>query len=370
MAARYLAVFRLTFLTIFILLCSSILPLSAQEERQQTVHVVQPGENLFRIALQYGISVDELASANNITNVSQIDRGQELVIPGVFAPTDQPEGEAVYNPLIAGTPTIHVVLSGESLNAIARRYGVASEDILRANNIANVNLIYAGQELTIWTAAAAEAAVNEVDELAEQANAAEVATSLENMITYEVRPGDLLSRIAERYGVSWTTIAQINGITDPNRLFAGQLIQIPLVDENGQVVLDDMGLIVRSGPGATISVGKQIVVDLSEQKTYAYEDGVLVYDTLVSTGLPGTPTVTGDYQIYHRTPAQRMVGPGYDLDNVEWVQYFFEGYGLHGTYWHNNFGHPMSHGCVNMTNEAAKWFYDWATYGTPVHVQY
>jgi LysM repeat protein len=361
---------RYTVLVILMLSCSSIFSLSAQEEQQQTVHIVQPGENLFRIALQYGISVDELASANNITNVSRIDRGQELVIPGVYAPTTESEGEAFYNPLIAGTPTIHVVQYGESLNAVARRYDVSPEDILRANNIANANLIYAGQELTIWTAAAAEAAVTEADELAEQANAAGVATSSDNMITYEVRPGDLLSRIAERHGVSWTTIAQVNGIADPDRLFAGQLLQIPRVDENGQVLLDDMGIIVRSGPGATISVGKQIVVDLSEQKTYAYENGVLVYDTLVSTGLPGTPTVTGDYQIYHRTRSQRMVGPDYDLDNVEWVQYFFEGYSLHGTYRHNNFGRPMSHGCVNMTNEAAQWFYEWADYGTPVHVQY
>jgi hypothetical protein len=42
------------------------------------------------------------------------------------------------------------------------------------------------------------------------------------------------------------------------------------------------------------------------------------------------------------------------------VQYFYEDYGFHGTYWHNNFGHPMSHGCVNMTNADAKWLFDWA----------
>jgi LysM repeat protein len=348
---------------------SSILSLSAQEE-QQTVHVVQPGENLFRIALRYGVSVDELAAANNITNASHIDRGQELVIPGVFAPTSDAEGEAVYNPLIAGTPTIHLVRSGESLNAIARRYGVASEDILRANNIANANLIYAGQELTIWTAASAEAAVAEADEQAEQVNAAEVATPAENMTTHVVQSGEHLSQVAERNGLSWTTLAQINGISNPDRVYAGQVLQIPTVDENGQIMVDDMGIIIRSGPGATISVGKQIVVDLSEQRTYAYDNGVLVYDTLVSTGLPGTPTVTGDYQIYHRLRSQRMVGPDYDLPNVEWVQYFYQGYGLHGTYWHNNFGYPMSHGCVNMTNDAAQWFYEWADYGTPVHVQY
>jgi lipoprotein-anchoring transpeptidase ErfK/SrfK len=54
---------------------------------------------------------------------------------------------------------------------------------------------------------------------------------------------------------------------------------------------------------------------------------------------------------------------------VPYVMYFFEGYGLHGTYWHNNFGHPMSHGCVNLRTPDAKWFYNWAEIGTPVLVK-
>ena len=65
-----------------------------------------------------------------------------------------------------------------------------------------------------------------------------------------------------------------------------------------------------------------------------------------------------------------MTGPDYDLDNVEWVMYFFAGYAFHGTWWHNNFGTPMSAGCVNMTNADARWFYEFADIGTPVHVTY
>jgi len=52
------------------------------------------------------------------------------------------------------------------------------------------------------------------------------------------------------------------------------------------------------------------------------------------------------------------------------VQYFYKGYALHGTYWHNNFGRPMSHGCVNMTNDDALWMYEWTDYGTLVNVHY
>ena len=71
-----------------------------------------------------------------------------------------------------------------------------------------------------------------------------------------------------------------------------------------------------------------------------------------------------------------MRGPGYDLPGVPYVMYFYgggiaksRGYGIHGTYWHNNFGHPMSHGCVNMPTAEAEWAYYWSDYGTPVIVQ-
>lgn len=103
---------------------------------------------------------------------------------------------------------------------------------------------------------------------------------------------------------------------------------------------------------------------------YAYENGILQYSALVSTGLSATPTVQGEFAIWHKTRAQTMSGPGYSLPNVEWVMYFYAGYGFHGTYWHNNFGNPMSHGCVNMTNADAQWFYNFASVGTPVYVQY
>ncbi len=61
-----------------------------------------------------------------------------------------------------------------------------------------------------------------------------------------------------------------------------------------------------------------------------------------------------------------MRGPGYDLPGVPYTMYFYKGYALHGTYWHNNFGHPMSHGCVNLRTSDAGWLFNWASVGTPV----
>jgi lipoprotein-anchoring transpeptidase ErfK/SrfK len=116
--------------------------------------------------------------------------------------------------------------------------------------------------------------------------------------------------------------------------------------------------------------GRWIDVNLSEQQIYAYEGDLLVNSFIVSTGLPDTPTVTGEYRIYTKVPIQDMSGPGYYLPDVPWVMYFYDEYGFHGTYWHNNFGTPMSRGCVNLRIEDAEWLYNWASVGTRVSVHY
>jgi lipoprotein-anchoring transpeptidase ErfK/SrfK len=113
-----------------------------------------------------------------------------------------------------------------------------------------------------------------------------------------------------------------------------------------------------------------IEVNLTEQRVYAWEGDVLLNSFLVSTGTWATPTVTGTFNIWHKTPLQAMSGPGYYLPNVPFVMYFFKDYGFHGTYWHNNFGTPMSHGCVNLTIPDSEWLYNWASYGTTVKVHY
>ncbi len=113
------------------------------------------------------------------------------------------------------------------------------------------------------------------------------------------------------------------------------------------------------------TTGKWIDVDLSEQRVVVYHGTQAVRAFIVSTGLPATPTVQGEFQIRMKVRVQTMSGGSaqygyYNLPNVEWVQYFYEDYAFHGTYWHNNFGQPMSHGCVNMTNEDAQWLFEWA----------
>ncbi len=111
-------------------------------------------------------------------------------------------------------------------------------------------------------------------------------------------------------------------------------------------------------------------INLSTQRMYAYDGDKLIKTFVVSTGLPGTPTVTGRFRIYVKYTSTLMTGPGYYLPNVPWTMYFYNGYGIHGTYWHNNFGHPMSHGCINMRNQDAEWAFGFASIGTLVNIHY
>ena len=112
-----------------------------------------------------------------------------------------------------------------------------------------------------------------------------------------------------------------------------------------------------------------VEIDLSEQKLFARQGDHIVYEFSVSTGKPWTPTITGDFRIYLKLRYTKMSGGSQDngtyyyLPNVPYVQYFSGDYGLHGTYWHRNFGQQMSHGCVNLrTLDAEKLFY-WTTPG-------
>lgn len=115
---------------------------------------------------------------------------------------------------------------------------------------------------------------------------------------------------------------------------------------------------------------RYVRVDLSEQRMYAYEDGYVVNSFLVSTGLPGTPTPPGEYHIQRKIYSKLYSGPGYYLPNTLYNLQFRPHYYLHGAYWHNNFGRPMSHGCVNIHYDNARWLYEWMQEGDLAVIEY
>ncbi|MEK7311932.1 MAG: L,D-transpeptidase family protein [Chloroflexota bacterium] len=120
-----------------------------------------------------------------------------------------------------------------------------------------------------------------------------------------------------------------------------------------------------------LSNGKRwIEVDLSSQTLTAYEGNTPVATFYISSGKRSTPTLTGSFHIYIKARKARMIGPGYDTPDVPYVMYFTGDFALHGAYWHNNFGTPVSHGCVNMRVGDAAWLFDFASIGTLVKVHY
>lgn len=112
-----------------------------------------------------------------------------------------------------------------------------------------------------------------------------------------------------------------------------------------------------------------IEVIVSEQKLIAWQGDTPVFETIVSTGKPGFATIPGEFRIYVKYDKTRMRGPGYDTPDVPWTMYYYRGFAIHGAYWHNNFGTPVSHGCVNLRVPEAKALYDWASVGTRVVVR-
>ncbi|MGF1479026.1 MAG: L,D-transpeptidase [Cyanophyceae cyanobacterium] len=107
-------------------------------------------------------------------------------------------------------------------------------------------------------------------------------------------------------------------------------------------------------------------VDLSDQQLTAWQGNTTSQTITVSTGKPSTPTPIRVFTIQRKLPQDRMRGADYDVPNVPSVMYYHRGYAIHGAYWHNQFGTPVSHGCINVPVEAAQQLFQRTSVGTPV----
>ena len=146
--------------------------------------------------------------------------------------------------------------------------------------------------------------------------------------------------------------------TDRQAFFMDQQITPPLA----QLPIIDQSLVL----GEASADDKWIEIDLSEQKLTAWEGNNKFLETLVSSGKWGR-TPTGEFNIWSKFKYTKMSGGNktlntyYYLPNVPYTMYFYKDFGLHGTYWHNNFGTPMSHGCVNLPTTVAEKLFYWST---------
>ncbi len=303
-------------------------------------YIVQRGDTLFSISRRYGISVHNLAAANGLAWNSWIYTGQHLTIPGVSSPSPAPAPPATGN--------THIVQRGETLLSVAFKHGISVSQLASANGLAWNSWIYVGQRLSIPGGSNSPAP-----------------TPPSSGGTYVVRRNDTLFSIARRHGTTVTSLRAANGLRS-NTIYVGQRLTIP----DGSAPAPSDPPPSQPAPGHGANGEKWIDVNLSAQKVTAYEGQTPVYTAIASTGTWRTPTVVGTYRIYSKYRYKHMSGPGYSLPNVPFTMFFYRGYSLHGTYWHDNFGTPMSHGCVNLTISDAEWFYNWAPMGTKVVSHY
>jgi hypothetical protein len=174
-------------------------------------------------------------------------------------------------------------------------------------------------------------------------------------------------------GQSWYKIVFDEWLRYPERMKGDWYLAADFV----RVLLDEGDRTSWDTAHATSGV-KTITVDRSEQMLYAFDGNEQFLEASISTGLELTPTPRGTFTIFKKTPSRYMQGPlpnladqqYYDLPGVPWNLYFTHGGAvIHGAYWHNSFGSPYSHGCVNLPTDVAYRLYAWAELGTTVIVQ-
>ncbi len=154
-------------------------------------------------------------------------------------------------------------------------------------------------------------------------------------------------------------------------LFTGAALSLSIFSTGTPDVLaQSKGQVIRRAiSNLKQSQQRWIQVDLSSQRLTAWKGGTPVYAVTVSTGKKSTPTRTGVFRVQTKLRKTRMRGRNYNLPNVPYTMYYQGGYAIHGAYWHRRFGTPVSHGCVNVAPNHAKWLFKWASVGTPVIVQ-
>ncbi|MEO8287497.1 MAG: LysM peptidoglycan-binding domain-containing protein [Chloroflexota bacterium] len=361
-------------------------------------YVVQPGDNLSTIAVRFGTTVAAIMQANGLTS-STIYSGQVLNIgtSGNSVPaTPKPQPQPTSPPQQAN-PGTYVVQPGDSFSRIAAKFGITAQALAAANGLTLASFIYAGQVLTVPdqgqqpaptdvppTTPPTPAAVTPVPTEVPATSVPTAGTTttpiavespgsaeLGKPVKYTVKPGDSLSSIASTFSTTVAALMQLNGLTDPNFVYVGQVLTIVKGDDQNNNPGTPATPVSTPTPPMGKFGPKWVDVNLTTQTMVAYEGQTPVYSSRVSSGTSLHPTVIGTYRVYAKYVTTRMQGGTkgvdyYNIPNVPYTLYFYSGYALHGAFWHNNFGEPMSHGCVNLPVDVAKWVYEWAPVGTMV----
>jgi LysM repeat protein len=265
-------------------------------------------------------------------------------------------------------PIIYIVQPGDSLYQIGLRYGVNWIDIMQANNLTG-SIIYSGQQLIIPLNEPAPAPTPSPTDDPPADNPPPAPPPAE-ATTYTVQRGDILNRIAQRFGVTVSALASANNLVNPSLIYAGQVLIIPGPNDTSD---DSAG-----APPPPSGSNKLILVDISEQRMYVYQDNALVWQWVVSTGEPGLDTQPGSYTVLDKIP--NAYAATWNLWMPNWLGIYWAGYlenGIHALpilwngarLWDGYLGTKVSFGCIILGVDEAQTLFDWAEVGTTVTIQ-
>ena len=386
---------KLAVIAVVAVLALGAVPQPAHAQNQ--VHSVRRGETLSSIAAHYGTTVQAIVRTNGLTNPNRIYTGQRLVIPtGSSGSTRQSSSSWSYT-----------VRRGDTLSGIAARYGITVAALMRANGLGSY-LIYTGQRLVIPGGSTASSGTSQTG----------------SGQTYTVRRGDTLSGIAARHGTTTAALMRANGLSS-YIIYTGQRLVIPgrsgstarsgasrtgsgqnytvrrgdtlfgiatrygttvaaimQVNNLGSTVIYSGQRLVIPGAGSsnsnvTSSGGKRIVIDLSQQRMYVYQNGQLLWNWVVSTGRPGQETAVGHYRVLNKI--SNAYAYTWSLQMPYWLGIYWAGSlqnGIHALpiqangqrLWAGYLGQRVSFGCIILGTQNAKTLYNWAAVGTPVDI--
>ena len=343
--------------TLALILAAVVVMSTGGSASASEVHIVQPGETLSQIARKYGTTVADLQELNGLADADYVRHGQSLLIDAGATVDSAPESAEEYQ--------VYTVQPGDTLFRLAGKHGISLTKLMSINGLTEEEWLKLGQELLVPPSLAP------APQPAHLISALQPAPPITGMQPGRTRPdvhtmrtGESLTDIAALYGVNPGALARLNGLQNNSIPEPGRVLRIP--SANALELLEGMGQWLDWELYPTFTE-RWIEVNLSEQVAIAYEGAVPVRVFVISSGVGSSPTVTGTFRIWVKITMQdmrggsRAAGDSYHVTEVKHVQYFHEDYAFHGTYWHSNYGTPMSRGCINMTEEDAEWLFEWAS---------
>lgn len=325
-------------------------PVHAAPHREGAViYVVRSGDRLGDIAARYGTTVSAIVRANGLTNPDFITPGQRLVISTSGAASSSGTSGSA-----ASTGSYYTVRRGDTLSTIAAAHRVSASAIVRANGIANADMIYVGQRLLIPSGSQTASS---------SSGSATSTTASTSRTIHVVQSGDTLSQIAKRYGTTVAALVAENGLGSADLLRVGTRLAIP-----------------RSGSSTSYpGQATRFVVSISQQRCWLYRGDTVISKWVCSTGREGAATRPGTYRI--QSKMERAYGSTWNIWMPYWLGIYWAGTsenGIHGLpynaksgaqLWAGHVGTPITFGCVMLDNVNAKMLYDMAYIGMPVVIQ-